>query len=860
MRMQAIILPLTLLLVSASATALPVDANLLAWWGFNNTGKNNDLLNATGNNRDRPHYRHLSDKNLPFHGGYYDAQCNRLYPVADSAKPARVSAFIDIGHLAGDNFATGYRNNWGTFKGTNIHNPTGSDSGGSLAITGIRNNHRYFQIVADLTGFRNISVSWAERRTQTGFNSPAIAVAPDGKNFTNIPISGQTTPLKRWATRIAFAGNRLDNAAKATIRFTLQGASSASGNVRLDNIQLRAHQLSNAIRRSGSGMQRDPNRSPEDSQIESGPGQPPTAIRRTIPMIQGHSDHSPYINRWVQTTGVITAVFQRRDQLGGFFIQTPPPGDNDTRTSDGIFVIASRPSLNIGNKVIVTARVVERGDNPTTSGTRTELHASNIRVTGSATPIQPTPLVLPQSANALERFEGMLVDLTANRRIYTIIDTSSLWQYGQLILASPDNRGRIDRLFQPTQWYPPETPMIAALRTENQRRRMVLDDGKEGKLQSHNPRPAWYIDPASTIRVGDTINNLIGILDWGRTSRASTKCCNYRLQAVSVPTIIRSNPRPALIKAAPNILRIASYNAQNYFSTPNQRGARNLIERTRQNAKITAALLALNADIIGLQEIENNVKAITELVHNLNTRAGVGTYAAADPGIVGTDRIKVSFLYRPQTVRPTGRGAILSDAIDRRAITTKNRPSVARSFIHIASGERLTVVVNHFKSKRSSCAQPFPNTYEIADANSGDGQGNCNRTRTSIARALADWIATDPTNSNDPDILIIGDLNAYAMEDPIRALENAGFVNLIQRHLGAKAYGYVFAGESGYLSHALANPSLAEKLIRVTQYHTNADESKRLDYKTSATDYYRPDQFRASDHDPIIVSFALRKP
>ena len=66
------------------------------------------------------------------------------------------------------------------------------------------------------------------------------------------------------------------------------------------------------------------------------------------------------------------------------------------------------------------------------------------------------------------------------------------------------------------------------------------------------------------------------------------------------------------------------------------------------------------------------------------------------------------------------------------------------------------------------------------------------------------WLATDPTGTGDADILLIGDYNSYAMEDPITVIKNAGFTNLIESFLGPDAYSYVFDGQWGYLDHALA--------------------------------------------------------
>lgn len=126
-----------------------------------------------------------------------------------------------------------------------------------------------------------------------------------------------------------------------------------------------------------------------------------------------------------------------------------------------------------------------------------------------------------------------------------------------------------------------------------------------------------------------------------------------------------------------------------------------------------------------------------------------------------------------------------------------------------------------------------------------------------------DWLSTDPTGSGDADFLIIGDLNAYANEDPISAIKSAGYVNLISRFLGSETWSYVFFGASGYLDHALASASLVQQVTGVAEWHINADEPVALDYNTEfkstaqQQDYYNPDPYRASDHDPVIVELAL---
>ena len=197
------------------------------------------------------------------------------------------------------------------------------------------------------------------------------------------------------------------------------------------------------------------------------------------------------------------------------------------------------------------------------------------------------------------------------------------------------------------------------------------------------------------------------------------------------------------------------------------------------------------------------------------------------------------------------RSRSITTATDPRFIDTKNRPSLAQTFQRTATGGAATVVVNHLKSKGSDCNA-------VGDPDTGDGSGNCNITRTNAAKALVDWLATDPTGSGDPDYLLIGDFNSYTFEDPIEWFTTHGFTNLIRAFGGLDAYSYVFDGESGYLDHGLASPSLAAQVTGATDWHINPDEPTVLDYnvefKTAnqVNTFYDPGPYRASDHDPVV--------
>ncbi|MCA9432446.1 MAG: DNA degradation protein EddB, partial [Candidatus Omnitrophica bacterium] len=160
--------------------------------------------------------------------------------------------------------------------------------------------------------------------------------------------------------------------------------------------------------------------------------------------------------------------------------------------------------------------------------------------------------------------------------------------------------------------------------------------------------------------------------------------------------------------------------------------------------------------------------------------------------------------------------------------------------------------MNHLKSKGSSCDV-------LGDPDTGDGQENCNLTRTNAATALANWLETDPTSSGDPDFLIVGDLNCYTMEDPIATLTSAGYEDLIHSFIGSIGYSFVIDGEAGSLDHALASPSLFARVEGAAEWHINADEPSVYDYNEEFNPpmFYSPDPYRSSDHDPLLIGLRL---
>lgn len=573
------------------------------------------------------------------------------------------------------------------------------------------------------------------------------------------------------------------------------------------------------------------------------------ALRDTVPApvtaigaVQGKEAESPLLGQEVIVEGVVTAYLPA---LKGFFVQEPALfSDADSQTSDGLFVYcgAACTPVSAGQLVRVKGKVAEyEGQTQLTEPVMTPL-----------TTYQPLPArVVSLPFSDRERYEGMWLTVGGE-----VTGNYELGRYGSFQMADA-------RIFNYTQQHRPDAAGFAAYQKEIDARLLVVDDGKSEQNPEHvfgrNGQP---LSAQNTLRGGDRVR-VTGVLsEWK----------GYRLQ-VSDPALLSieaTNIRPVQPELAADLLRVGSMNVLNYFNTlvkenvgctsggiqKDARGAENCEEFLRQQTKIVAAIEGIDAAILGLNEIENDYaegvhSSAAWLVAALNQKAGFEKYAYIDPGKnIGTDKIAVGLLYQPTLVSPVGSLAILDSRIDPAYDDTKNRPALAQTFQEKATGGRLTVAVTHLKSKgRGEGCQP----------DRQDGQGNCAVERTAAANSLARWLQSDPTGVPEDDRLIMGDLNSYAKEDPIAAIEAQGYSNVFD----SSAYSYQFAGQWGSLDHALVSGSLAGQVVGKTKWHINADEPAVLDYNTNykktsqQESYYAPDAFRSSDHDPVLVGLKL---
>ncbi len=530
--------------------------------------------------------------------------------------------------------------------------------------------------------------------------------------------------------------------------------------------------------------------------------------------IQGSGMDSALDGSVVSTEGVVTADFQLGSELGGFFIQDPA-GDANPLTSDGIFVYASTAvaDVAVGDQVRVKGTVDEYFG-------LTEITGVTQLLTCGTGAITPTVVDLPVTAvSDLEAYEGMLITIPETM---TATEHYNLGRYGEVHVSADG------RLYIPTN-----TPGVTA--EGNAARRLLIDDASN----IQNPAVVPYLAADNTLRLGDTVTGLTGVLSYGFDY--------YRLQPTAPVNFVRANPRPAAPDAVGGTIKIASLNTLNYWTTLGGRGANTAEEFQRQQAKLVAAILGLDADIIGLQELEaNGDVAIADLVAALNGALGSNVWAyVPEPyypgGLQSANPIKVGIIYRADRVSTVGDPLASLDPI-----YAEDRPPVAQTFN--ARGEIFTVVSNHFKSKGCDGAVGL-------DLDQGDGQSCYNYRRTLQAQALLTFIEELKISSGDPDVIVVGDLNSYALEDPIDVLNGALFNPIAAFMNPFDAYSYAFNGEVGQLDHAFTTLDMAARVTGADIWHINADEPRILDYNTefNPPGLYSPDAYRSSDHDPVLI-------
>lgn len=617
---------------------------------------------------------------------------------------------------------------------------------------------------------------------------------------------------------------------------------------------------------------------PEDPQ----PAEPGSTA--TIPEIQGTGAESPLKGQNVTTQGVVTAVWQGEKSLNGFTIQTPGTGQTaPTEASEAVFVYSGGTGFypKIGESVEVTGSVDEYYG-------QTQIALAQGSVLNTALdPVTPLSLdALPEGDEAREKLESMLL----KPGVHTVTDNYGLNRYGELGLAPGT-----EALRQPTDIVSPGTQEQKDMEASNAAKYVILDDGstRDFTRDGASTKLPYIMQNGSDVKTIRTTNQVEFadsgvILGYGHEQWRFQPTTMITGDSVTADLPITWDPaRPEAPQVAGDYT-VAAFNVLNFFinlgedngakayknrfgngvgsDSPTFRGAWSESAFNDQKGKILTALEGLDADVIGLSEIENAANtvggtyddAVKYLVDELNSRAGSEKWdyvKAPANSAADTDVIRTAIIYKKDRVQPVGEATLLEDE---RFKGTARTPLAAEfqpvSDKCTAEGpDSFVVVTNHFKSKGSVAK---------GDEDTGDGQGNNPNVRNAHAQAVLDGLSKQP-QWQEKATFVMGDLNAYSKEDAISVFRNAGYTIPVEELNAQEDWqdvaSYQFSGRLGSLDHILANEHVGAKAAQT--WNINSDEPIAMEYSRrnyTGGDVFESDNpYRSSDHDPVKVGFNL---
>ncbi|TPW25022.1 ExeM/NucH family extracellular endonuclease [Marinobacter nauticus] len=545
-----------------------------------------------------------------------------------------------------------------------------------------------------------------------------------------------------------------------------------------------------------------------------------------IHQVQGTGNQSPLIGQTVTVEGILVLDARKPGGFSGFYLQQADhQTDDNPATSEALFVYTRKAGGTVGQRVRVTGTVKEF------HGLTELAPVHSLSVCGQAPLPAPINVSLPWSQPP-ESLENMRVRFDEP---LTVIDNYNLARYGELALAASDQVIATEQLAP--------GPAARTLEQQNLSQRITLDDG----LGKQNPTPVPWLSERDTVRAGDIVSELEGVLDY--------RFGQWRVQPGAVPRFQARNPRPQAPTKSTDSIRIMTLNLQNYFNGdgqgkgfPTPRGASSLEQFQTQNRKLARTIQDAHPDILAVTELENDGYGPDSAAAGLARTLGADWEVAQTPGRDGNDAIRTALLYRESRVRPTGPAYRPGPG----ELPGASRPPLAQAFR--ARGSELTfwVVVPHLKSK--SCRHAA-----AREQDQGDGQGCYNRQRTLSANAIVIWLQALAGDPETTPVLITGDLNSYAREAPVEQFQEAGFTSLVHQYhpclpMQCEHYTYRYQGQKGTLDYALASPALMPWVERAQTWNINADEPRALSY------HQTPDQsgpWRSSDHNPVLTDLNL---
>jgi predicted extracellular nuclease len=732
---------------------------------------------------------------------------------------------------------------------------------------------------------------------------------------------------------------------------------------------------------------------------------------------------SGYVSEeYYKVSGTVSAV--TNNPVSGFYLYDNN-ADGDVLSSDGIFVPASDVAdVTVGQEVCVYAKVQENYGLTQLLAHTGKWEVTNSSVT-NVEPVSLVSLSSDDSfSETLERYEGMLVT-TVEDMGKNAVELAAIEEKVQSLtierneaetedeyqtrlsdakdelkqeLMSVKTDMRVSKSFsydysarrnnitlsfkrpnpQPNQDHVAGSQASLDQADQNDDYRLLLESDTKAQNGQIPYYPQFNDKPNENyIRINDSVIGATGVIGY-----------SYGNFTLTVPALLESK-NSSEIKFVHNTdrdslkineyygkdgftIKVATQNVLNYFNSPyggsdnqfgDNRGAESELEFNRQQTKIVEAIHGLDADILGLMEIENNgfgdFGAMKELLAAVNAKYTKENYADRndkdsihnryvfvgfdkngdtvldEEDTIGSDSITTGLIYRPSKVSvisgqvipmPWQDAPMIVDEnnapiIDSKGEVRENgknyqRNTVTATFKVNNTGKKLTVAVNHLKSKGSTCYEDWKgwqDWYKFDPkkdkVRNDDFQGNCEHFRVAAVTHLGEELA-----KIEGDKVVLGDFNAYAHEDPMLVMtsnptgkeiyaagytkigsdvqfgpegkkitKTFGYINAVDLFTpeGETSWSYSYNDEIGSLDHLLVSKNMQSRLVDAKDWHINAPESALFDYENehkyalndqkkpvnqkgelltedNLNAFYSEDPYRSSDHDSAIVSIGYK--
>jgi len=506
----------------------------------------------------------------------------------------------------------------------------------------------------------------------------------------------------------------------------------------------------------------------------------------------------------------IRGIVTRLDSGSGLYLEEPG-SDQSANTSNGIFIEHKSlfEDVKPGQQLLLSGRVSELGQARDTLTSLSDISAHQVCASGLELP--ESALSLPLDSRQREALEGMRVSSRGR------LDVTDVYNFhrGEVTFSAGG------KLRAPTEDALPGDAAVKMARENRERSLRASLAGTDGPL----------------LHRGSNTPHATGVM--GHNGRGQLLLLEHLLSGDLPQT-------PQLDKPENTVVRVASINLLNFFNGDGagggfsaKHGAETYDDFLAQAARIRSVLAEIQPAMIAVQELENDgfgeFSAAHSLLDLLHEAVPVSWSAIeTEKDRIGDAAIAVGLFYRADVLEALGTPHVLHSAPFRGL----SRQPLAQLFLERSSGTRFLAIANHLKSK-GSCPETGIN------ADQRDGQSCWNAARLEAVRALVDWAKELSRQYGVNHVLMLGDMNSYRKEDPIRHFGKNGYTDLAEHSSGLPQYSYLYWGQEGSLDYILATESLLPFVRQALIWHVNADWPQR-------TELPQP-WLRFSDHDPVIA-------